>query len=46
MYGVLPVPGDPEPTQIMLLDLKTRAVTQVAAQMEFVARAGLRMAGG
>jgi hypothetical protein len=30
MYGVLPVSGDPEPTQIMLLDLKTRAVTQVA----------------
>jgi Tol biopolymer transport system component len=30
MYGVLPVPANPEPTQ-MLLDLKTRAVTQVAA---------------
>jgi Tol biopolymer transport system component len=30
MYGVLPVPGDPEPAKIMLLDLKTRSVTQVA----------------
>ena len=30
MYGVLPLPGDPEPAKIMLLDLKTRAVTQVA----------------
>ena len=29
MYGVLPVPGDPEPAKIMLLDLKTRSVTQV-----------------
>jgi len=27
MYGVLPAPGEPEPAKIMLLDLKTRAVT-------------------
>jgi len=30
MYGVLQLPGDPEPAKIMLLDLKTRAVTKVA----------------
>ncbi len=29
MYGVLPLPGNSEPAKIMLLDLKTRAVTQV-----------------
>jgi serine/threonine protein kinase/Tol biopolymer transport system component len=30
MFGVLPASDDPQPAKIMLLDLKTRALTQVA----------------
>jgi len=30
MFGVLPPSGNPQPAKIMLLDLKTRALTQVA----------------
>jgi Tol biopolymer transport system component len=29
MFGVLPFPGNPEPAKIMLLDLKTRAQTEL-----------------
>jgi len=30
MFGILPAPDDPQTAKIMLLDLKTRALTQVA----------------